>query len=424
MRINILLLLVCAAMLSAADSEAEKRLVETAQNSDGPKLRSALEKHLGAEALKDGAHVSYRPDFVFAIRSASEPSLFVDDRPAAGKARRVDQSDLWIQLAKLQTGRSHAFQFQADGERIGLRRDVRTYSKDHYPQAGVRQGKLSQKQAHVSKIFPGMKSDWWYYASPGVNPAKPATLMVWQDGQKYAHRNSRSRLLTVVDNLEAQGKIPPMVLVMIAPGYVGKRRMRSVEYDTTTDRYIRFVSDEILPEVEKKYKLRADGYSRSIGGESSGGICALNAAWQQPKNFARVISRIGSYTAIAWRSGDEKGADVLDGGQFFPSLVRKAEKRNIRIWMEDGSSDLENDHGSWPLQNIQLANSLKMRDYDFKFTFGNAQHSSANGDSKLPEALTWLWRGYDAAKTEQTFDADPAEKGKPYFRVVSLNRHE
>jgi enterochelin esterase family protein len=92
--------------------------------------------------------------------------------------------------------------------------------------------------------------------------------------------------------------------------------------------------------------------------------------------------------------------------------------------MEDGSMDLENNHGSWPLQNVQLANSLKMREYDFRFRFGNAQHSSANGDSMLPEALAWLWRGYDPAKTSQDFTMDPAESDKPYFRIERLNRHE
>jgi len=86
--------------------------------------------------------------------------------------------------------------------------------------------------------------------------------------------------------------------------------------------------------------------------------------------------------------------------------------------------DLENSHGSWPLQNIQLANSLKMREYDFRFRFGNAQHNTTNGDSMLPEALSWLWRDYDPSKTEQAFEMDPAEREKPYFRVERLNRSE
>lgn len=424
MRRWIVFLLVCFAA-TAAGPQAERRLIELAQRSRGLELRDALLGEFGREKLEAGAaFAGYRGDFFFAVLSAAQPKLFVDDRPAPGRARRVKRSEIWIHTTKLSVGRSHAYYFEVDGERIGKTIDVRAYAPDHYPRADTPQGRVSKKFGHTSKIYPGMKSDWWFYASPGVDPERPAPLMVWQDGQRFAMRDSPSRLFTVTENLVRQGRIPPMIQLMIAPGYTGEKRMRSIEYDTVTDRYARFVLEEILPELEKHYKVRADAYSRGIAGQSSGGICALNAAWQRPDAFARVLSRIGSYTAIAWRSRREKGGDVLDGGHFFPSMVRKAKKRNIRVWMEDGAQDLENSHGSWPLQNIQLANSLKMRGYDFRFNFGNARHSTANGDSLLPEALAWLWRDYDPARTGQSFEMDPAEKAKPYFRVVRLNRHE
>ena len=148
----------------------------------------------------------------------------------------------------------------------------------------------------------------------------------------------------------------------------------------------------------------------------SGGICAFNAAWWQPDQFSRVLSHIGSFTSIQWHPGE------IDGGNVYPNMVRKMPKRNIRIWMSDGSDDLENNHGSWPLQNIQLANSLKMREYDFHFRFGIATHDSAQAAIDLPESLAWLWRGYDPNKTSEQFTMDPAEKDKPYYRVTISNR--
>ncbi len=209
-----------------------------------------------------------------------------------------------------------------------------------------------------------------------------------------------------------------MVHVLIAPGFAPDGKpMRSIEYDTVSDHYNRFLLEEVLPEVEKSYKLRPDGYSRGIAGESSGGICSLNSAWFNPDKFARVHSTIGSYTSIQWHP-EEK----LDGGNLFPYMVRKQPKRNIRIWMSDGTDDLENNHGSWPLQNIQLANSLKMREYDYHFRFGFATHDSAQAAIDLPESLTWLWRGYDPAKTSEDFKMDPSEKDKPYYRVTIANR--
>ena len=212
--------------------------------------------------------------------------------------------------------------------------------------------------------------------------------------------------------------------------------MRSVLYDTFNDDYNKMVLDEIFPEVDKVYRLREDGYSRAIGGQSSGGICSLNSAWFRPHAMSRVLSRIGSYASIQWRYGqdnpfggyplgrfgDRDPAEVLDGGNIWPFLIRKRDRRNIRIWLEDGSYDLENVHGSWPLQNIQLANSLKMKEYDFKFSFGNARHSTTYGDAELPEAMAWLWRDYDPMRTHQDYVMDPAEKDKPYFRVKIFNR--
>ena len=226
--------------------------------------------------------------------------------------------------------------------------------------------------------------------------------------------------MTVVENLVHQKKIPPMVLVMIAPGNVGDadlnrfattpewNRMRSILYDTVNDDYNKMVLNEIFPEVEKRYKLRSDGYSRGSGGQSSGGICAFNMAWQRPESFARVLSRIGSFTAIQWRYGQANAdhhfgpgetAGILDGGNTIPFAVRRNPRKNIRVWTDDGAYDLENDWGSWPLQNIQLANSLKMKEYDFNFSFGNQQHSTEHGNAELPRALAWLWRDYDPAKT-------------------------
>src|SRR6266513_5859224 len=93
--------------------------------------------------------------------------------------------------------------------------------------------------------------------------------------------------------------------------------MRSTEYDTVTDRYARFLEEEILAEVGAKYSLRKDAYSHAIAGESSGGIAAFNAAWQRPDLFSRVLSRVGTFTSIQWIPGQ------LDGGNIFPFAVRK-----------------------------------------------------------------------------------------------------
>jgi len=411
------ILAVCLALGTIAyaqDHPLAQLIVAARQGPATPGLQDLASKTLSPK----GGVAVWGQDYLFITPSTSPASVSIDAQPALPMAQ-IGSSNLWMRLVKMRVGVTHAYQFYADGKPLANRSDVAGYNPDSYPQPGVPRGKLSEKHTITSKIYDGMKADYWYYASPGVDPNIPAPLMVWQDGQTLiAGDLSKLRLFTVTENLVAQKLIPPMVHVLIAPGFSPDGKpMRSLEYDTVSDRYNRFLLEEVLPEVEKVYKLRSDGYSRGIAGESSGGICSLNSAWFNPDKFARVHSTIGSYTSIQWHPEQK-----LDGGNIYPYMVRKLPKRNIRVWMSDGADDLENAHGSWPLQNIQLANSLKMREYDFHFRFGLATHDSAQAAIDLPESLTWLWRGYDPNKTTEEFTMDPAEKDKPYYRVTISNR--
>jgi enterochelin esterase family protein len=273
------------------------------------------------------------------------------------------------------------------------------------------------------------------------DPQTPAALMVFQDGGGYTDRNGNNPALNVIDNLIAEKKIPVVICVFINPGDIAdapgtptynfvkgysdkwhrtlKDSMRSTLYDTVSDRYVRFLRDEILADVSAHYNLRKDAYSHAITGLSSGGICSFNAAWQMPDEFSRVISWIGSFASIQWKENPANS----DGGQDYPEKVLREPKRNLRVWLQDGANDQENNrYGSWPLANIRMANALKAKEYDFHFSFGTGTHNAAHGAAEFPEEMIWLWQDYDAAKTAQEFTADPAEKNKPYFRVAALNR--
>ena len=134
----------------------------------------------------------------------------------------------------------------------------------------------------------------------------------------------------------------------------------------------------------------------------------------RPRNFL-----IGSFASIQWR----EDPNVPDGGQDYPEKVLHETKRNIRVWLQDGAEDLELDrYGSWPLANLRLANALKLKDYDFHFSFGKGTHNSAQGAAEFPAEMIWLWRDYDPAKTAQTYEIEPLEKAKPVFRVSVANR--
>ncbi len=381
---------------------------------DAGRLAAAISAAMPEADIQKGVAVlSEGASLLFAVKSASRPKLLIDEQPGPAM---VQAGELYYALATVTTGRTHNFVYELDGKPFGGKTDVPAWPPDAYAKPGVPQGTLTEKLVHKSQIYEGMESNYWVYTSAGYDPKIPAALMVWQDGEVNVQRDGASHTLNVIDNLTHQKKIPVMVHVFVSPGTVGRRAMRSIEYDTVDDKYPRFLRDELLAEIGPKYNIRKDAYSRAIIGESSGAICAFNAAWFQPDQWSRVVSRIGSFTSIQWKPNQ------LDGGNTYPNKIRKEPKRNIRVWLQDGSEDLENEHGSWPLQNVQMANSLKRQGYDFHLSFGNGTHTRTGGQVEAPEELIWLWRDYDPAKTEQTYEMEPEEKAKPLFRIRSFNR--
>src|SRR6266403_5335700 len=424
----------------AAEKSNAPQLIELAK-SNSPALHDAITATFEAKDLKEGTAWAGRgPEFFFAIDSSSQPSLQIDGAPGP-KLRQLASSSLWYAPARIEpVGRLHSFHYLIDGKKFGGRLDLPAFSPLSYLQPGLPSGTLSAKITHTSKIYDGLKADYWIYVPAQYDKDTPAALMVFQDGGWYTDRNGNNPALNVIDNLIAQGKIPVLICIFINPGDITdspetptynlvkaygekwnrtlKDSMRSTLYDTVSDRYPRFLRDEILADVAAKYNLRKDGYSRAITGLSSGGIASFNAAWQMPDQFARAISWIGSFSSIQWKEDPSNP----NGGQDYPEKILREPHRNIRAWLQDGSNDLDLRYGDWPLNNLRMANALHARDYDFHFSFGKGTHNSAHGAAEFPAEMIWLWRDYDPAKASQTFEIEPSEKAKPVFRVTIANR--
>jgi enterochelin esterase family protein len=437
-----LLLLCFIAPAIAAEKMTAPQLIDLAK-SNSANLQEAITATFDARDLKEGtAWTGHGPDFFFATQAPSQPSLVIDEAPGPAM-QHLAGSDLWYSVARIEpVGRLHSFHYMINGAAFGGKLDLPAFGPLSYLQPGVPSGTLSEKIEHTSKIYDGMKSEYWIYVPAQYDPKTPAALMVFQDGGGYIHRDANNPTLNVLDNLIAEKKIPVMIAVFINPGDITdspgtptynfvkaysdkwhrtlKDSMRSTLYDTVSDRYARFLRDEVLANVQSRYNIRKDAYSHAITGLSSGGICSFNAAWQMPDQFSRVISWIGSFTSIQWK--EDPG--IPDGGQDYPEKVLREPRRNLRVWLQDGSEDQENDrYGSWPLANIRLANALKLKGYDFHFSFGKGTHNSGQGAAEFPEEMIWLWREYDPARTEQTYEMEPSEKTRPPFRVAIANRN-
>ncbi len=263
-------------------------------------------------------------------------------------------------------------------------------SPEAFPPADTPRGTVASHPAWAgARVFPGTIRDLWIYTPSGFDPAgSPPALIVFQDGAGYLNREGPVRAAAVLDTLIAAKEAPTTVAVFIQPGHQegvepgpGRNRQRSIEYDSVSDAYARFVTEDLEPFVAAEIgcKLTTDPAWRTICGISSGGICAFTAAWFMPDKFARVISHCGSFTAIR-------------GGHNYPTLIRKTERKPIRVWLQSGAADADIIHGSWPLANKEMAAALAFAGYDHQFVFGEGGHSLRHAGALFPDTLRWLWR--------------------------------
>ena len=276
---------------------------------------------------------------------------------------------------------------------------------DSLPQPGVPVGSVEKFTFKASKIYPGTERDYWVYVPKQYDPAKPAALMVFQDGGGYQSASGSFRAPVVMDNLIARKEMPVTIGVFINPGSVPPaetgqkaRSNRSFEYDSLGDAYARFLLEELLPEVEKKWKVTQEPAGRCTVGISSGGICAFTAAWERPGSFGKVISHIGSFTNI--RGGHVYPALIRPLSKELPATATEAEKklhaqrRALRVFLQEGSNDLDNLHGNWPLANREMEAALKFAKIDAQLVMGDGGHGGKHGGAILPDTFRWIWRDY------------------------------
>lgn len=265
---------------------------------------------------------------------------------------------------------------------------------DSLPQEGVPKGRLEGPFLFKSQILANTIRKYWIYVPAQYDGKKPAAVLVMQDGQRASNPNGVIRTQNVLDNLIHKKEMPVTIGIFITPGQRGEEypdslgfsnpNNRSVEYDSLGDAYARFVVEEMLPEVGKKYNLTKDPHGRAIGGFSSGAIAAFTVAWERPNEFRKVISAIGSFTN-------------LRGGHVYPDLVRKSDPKPIRVFLQDGLYDNrrpDNPDLDWYVQNQKMFAALKEKGYDVKYELGEGNHSDNHGGAILPDILRWMFRDY------------------------------
>jgi len=307
--------------------------------------------------------------------------------------------------------------------------DVYRLGPDSEPHPGVPQGKITEWAKLPSEAYPGTLHDYCVYVPAQYDPAKPAALMIFQDGQAWLRRESPGEYRTpcVLDNLIYRREIPVMIAVFINPGrtpeqpeasasdWGDRSSNRPQEYNALDDKYARVITDELMPVLDRQYNLSKNPDDRGLAGASSGAIAAFTVAWHRPDQFRKIISTIGSFTNIR-------------GGHVYPDLIRHSERKPIRIFLQDGLNDNRGTRRpppnaaanpapsaaaaaptapaydadrDWHAQNIKMAAALAEKGYDMNYTWGIGTHSNKQGGAILPEMLRWLWRDYPRADDPQ-----------------------
>lgn len=240
------------------------------------------------------------------------------------------------------------------------------------------------------------------YIPAQYTPGTAAPLLVTHDGPAFGKPDMN--LPRILDNLIAQKRIPALITVMIANGGGDAQgHERGKEYDTMSGLYAEFIQNEVLPLVEKNYKVKftTDPDGRATMGTSSGGSAALIMAWYHPEWFRRVLTLSGTFVNQQWPFNPETPGGAWD---FHDKLIPQSAPKPIRLYMAVGDRDLLNpnvmrdDMHDWVEANNRMAKVLKAKGYQYKYLYClNSGHGIGNARPQiLPSALEWLWKGYQS----------------------------
>jgi enterochelin esterase-like enzyme len=232
-----------------------------------------------------------------------------------------------------------------------------------------------------------------------------APFMVSHDGPTG---KPNLQLPQILDNLIAQKRVPPLILIMIANGGGDAQgHERGKEYDTMSGMYADYIETEVLPRVEKncEVKLTRDPDGRAAMGNSSGGSAALAMAWYRPDLYHRVLTTSGTFVNQQWPFNAETPGGAWD---FHETLIPNSPKKPLRIFLAVGDKDLLNPNvlrdgmHDWVEANHRMAKVLKAKGYHYQYLFcRNAGHSVGNAQAQfLPHAIEWVWQGYAPKKSE------------------------
>ena len=250
------------------------------------------------------------------------------------------------------------------------------------------------------------------YVPAAYKDGTKAPILVTFDGPSHL-KLVRNALDNLTISKDPNRSLPPFIVIAVENGGDdSKGSERGLEYDTMSDRFARFINDEVLPAVLNNAEIK-DAYpqiaftnnpwGKAAMGCSSGGAAALTMGWFRPDLFRRLITYSGTFVDQQDDDAPEEAKYPLGAWEYHSGmkLIETSEKKPLRIFThvsenDNGAKTPEEGYHNWVMANERTAAALKAKGYHYRYVFSKA---TKHCDSKvfeqtLADTLVWMWRGY------------------------------
>lgn len=252
------------------------------------------------------------------------------------------------------------------------------------------------------------------YVPAAYRDGTPAPVLVTHDGPSQLGL-VRNALDNLTISKAADRRLPAFLVIAVENGgNDGKDSERGLEYDTMSDRFARFINDEVFPAVLGNVEIKAafphlaitsNPWGRATMGCSSGGAAALTMAWFRPDLFRRVIAYSGTFVDQQDDDAPEEAKFPFGAWEYHSGmkLIRNSAKKPLRIFHHVSENDLrakdpESTQHNWVMAGQRTEAALKEKGYNYRFVFSrNTGHCDGRVfQQTLADTLVWVWRGYHA----------------------------
>ncbi len=233
---------------------------------------------------------------------------------------------------------------------------------------GVEKGSLSAYKLIQSDNL-GYEVQYRVYTPAGYKNFRDLPVLYVTDGQEYSDEQLGAATI-VLDNLIHLQRIEPVIVVFVDPlNPDNTDENRRMDEFGNNEEYLAFYTDELIPEIEQNYKVKADQDNRAILGTSLGGLNATYFTFSEPDIFGAAAIQAPAF----WFR-----EEIYD-------LVRDFEGKQPKLFMSTGTIG-DNTEESRLMRSI-----FEEKNYSFEYLEVNEGHSWGAWSAQMDDILVYFY---------------------------------